>query len=106
MKKNVSPVTALIAILITVSCVGYALWYFGLRERPRPEHIGLPPFLQKMEDARSADFKKKLAEQEAKKAVKASGSSTSKGGAPAGQGASDAKSPASKDASAGTTEGR
>ena len=56
MKQNVNPVVAAIVIALAVCVAGFALWY-GNRERPRPEHVGLPPHLQQMENARAGSFK-------------------------------------------------
>lgn len=60
MKQNVSPRVAFSVILSVLGIAGFLLWYSN-RERPRPDHYGLPPGLQQMEDARASSFMKKSA---------------------------------------------
>lgn len=58
MKQNVNPGVAIGLIIAAIGVAAFLLW-FGNREKPRPEHFGLPPMLQQMEDKRSAGFAKK-----------------------------------------------
>jgi hypothetical protein len=80
MKQNVSPGVAIGVILVVFGIAGFLLWN-TFKERPRPENVGLPGFMQDMENKRAGSFKKKAEEDAAaKKAGKKPG-----GAAPSGE---------------------
>lgn len=89
MKQQINPGVAIVIILAVVGVAGYFLWKTS-QIGPRPEHVGLPAYLQKMEEGRKDSFKKKPGPPEKPGAAKPeSGKPT-----PDAQGGKDEKKPA------------